>query len=133
VIKPKRRSRRRSDIEKDFEEGFTRSAHLQRFRAVRDSVMSVGEVHERICRNYATYSDSSGNQFAVIKPLSDGGLRVGVGDFDEIDQSSLEPAVGLGSSSRVNNQFELESYEVISGKQLGFVRRAFLSAEEEMA
>ena len=124
----KRPARRRSDVEKEFEKSFTRMAHLQRFRAVREAILKCGDVHERVCRHYATYSDSSGNQFAVVKPLSDGGLRVGVGDFDGVAGLLPDEASGLGGSSRINHQFELESYEVVSGRQLGWLRRAFASA-----
>lgn len=127
----KRPARRRSDTEKDFESSFTRMAHLQRFRAIREAITKCGDVHERVCRNYATYSDSSGNQFAVVKPLSDGGLRIGVGDFDGIAEVIPDAASGLGGSSRINHQFELESFEAIGGKQLGWLRRAFNSAGEE--
>ena len=127
----KRPARKRSEIEKDFESSFTRMAHLQRFRAVREAVMKSGEVHERVCRNYATYSDTSGNQFAVVKPLSDGGLRIGVGDFDGIAAEIPDGASGLGGSSRINHQFELESFEAIAGRQLGWLRRAYESAGEE--
>ncbi len=127
-IKSQRASRRRSDTEKAFESEFTRGAHLQRFQAVQQAVMQLGEVNERVCRSYATYSDSSGNQFAVIKPLSDGGLRIGVGDFEGISDANLDKSVGLGSSSRINCQFQLESFEVISGKQLGLLRRAYNAA-----
>lgn len=123
-------ARKRSDVEKDFESSFTRMAHVQRFRAVREAILKCGDVHERVCRNYATYSDSSGNQFAVVKPLSDGGLRIGVGDFDGIDEILPDAASGLGGSSRINRQFELESFEAVSGLQLGYLRRAFNSAAE---
>lgn len=125
----KRPARVRTDVEKDFEASFTRMAHLQRFRAVRTALLRIGDVHERVCRNYATYSDASGNQFAVVKPLSDGGLRVGVGAFEGIGaRDDLSPATGLGSSSRIGHQFEIQSYQVIAGHQLGLLRRAYAAA-----
>ena len=126
----KRPARVRSDIEKEFEANFTRIAHLQRFRAVRDAIEKLGDMSIRICRSYATFSDTSGNQFAVVKPLSDGGLRVGVGVYEGIDNTGLQPAAGLGGSSRINHQFEIAGYEVISGRQLGHLRKAYRDALE---
>ena len=128
---PRRAARVRSDVEKEFESNFTRMAHQQRFRSVREKLLELGEVTERVCRNYATYSDSHGTQFAVVKPLSDGGLRVGVGDFDGIAEHELAPAVGLGGSSRIQHQTTIESYEVVSGRQLGLLRRAYEAAQIE--
>ena len=119
----------RSEVQRDFESSFTRTAHLQRFRAVRDALLQLGEVHQRTCRNYATFSDSHGNQFAVVKPLSDGGLRIGLGDFESISNRGLEPASGVGSSSRINYQFELDGHHALSGTQLGLLRRAYQACE----
>ena len=120
----------RSAAQKAFDGLFTRMAHRQRFRAVSEAIKLLGDVTERVCRSYATYSDSHGNQFAVIKPLSDGGLRIGVGEFADIDQLDLDPASGLGSSSRINRQFELASYEVISGRHIAMLRKAFAASAE---
>ena len=125
-----RPARVRSDIEKDFESSFTRMGHLQRYKAVRQVIKHLGDVTERVCRNYATFSDSHGNQFAVVKPLSDGGLRIGVGDHEDASIALLDPASGLGSSERINHQFELESYQVLSGQQIGHLRRAYEATNE---
>ncbi len=132
---PKRASSRRSEVEREFEDGFTRAAHLQRYRGIRDSIQMLGDVTERVCRNYATFSNK-GQQFAVVKPLSDGGIRIGVALGEGCDVSDLDAASGLGGSSRVQHQFELESFEVLSGVQLSYLRRAFecaASPEAELA
>ena len=133
AAKPDRNTpaRRRSDAEKDFEAAFTRMAHLQRFRGVRDAIRALGEVTQRTCRGYATFSDAHGTQFAVVKPLPDGGLRVGVGDFPDIASRQLDPASGLGGSSRINFQFELPGHRVLSGQHIGLLRRAFRAASAE--
>lgn len=122
-----RPSRVRSATERAFEASFTRGAHLQRFRGVRDGIELLGEVTQRTCRSYATFS-THGQQFAVVKPLSDGGLRIGVALPEDFDASGLDPASGLGGSSRVGHQFELQAHETLSGYQLGLLRRAFTDA-----
>lgn len=126
VVIPSQVSKRarpeRTSSTKAFDKNFARMAHRQRFRTVARAMAQFGEdVHERICASYATYS-VGGQQFAVVKPLTGGGLRIGVAvpDAEQLDEPS-----GLGSSSNINGQFQLKSYEPLRRRGLGLLRAAY--------
>ena len=118
----------RTSASKAFDKKFSRMAHRLRFREVGKALAQFGDdVHERVCSSYATYS-VGGVQFAVVKPLSDGGLRIGVAVEDA---ARLEEPCGLGSSERINGQFELKSYEPLRRRGLGLLRAAYNEAVAE--
>ncbi len=118
----------RTSTDSAFDARFTRMAHRNRFREIAKAMGHFGEVSERICKTYATYS-IGGTQFAVVKPLSDGDIRVGVA-LPETDEALAAPS-GLGNSDRINGQFELASHEALNGAQLGWLRKAYNSAVAE--
>ena len=118
----------RTSSTKAFDKRFSRMAHRVRFRNVARAMAQFGDdVHERICASYATYS-VGGTQFAVVKPLSGGGLRIGVAlpDADLLDDPQ-----GLGGSSRINGQFELKSYEPLRKRGKSRLQRAYEAALNE--
>ena len=118
----------RTSASKAFDKRFSRMAHRLRFREVAKAMAQFGEgVHERVCSSYATYS-VGGTQFAVVKPLSDGGLRIGVA---VPDATRLEEPCGIGSSDRINGQFELKSYQPLRRRGLGLLRAAYNKAVTE--
>ena len=118
----------RTSASKAFDKKLSRMAHRLRFREVGKALAQFGDdVHERVCSSYATYS-VGGVQFAVVKPLSDGGLRIGVAVEDA---ARLEEPCGLGSSERINGQFELKSYEPLRRRGLGLLRAAYNEAVAE--
>ena len=117
----------RTSSDSAFDKRFSRMAHRLRFREVAKTMAHFGDVHERICKSYATYS-IRGVQFAVVKPLTDGRLRIGVALPDDND---LNAPVGLGGSDRITGQFTLKSYEPLRGEQIGYLRSAFDGAVAE--
>ena len=123
IRKPARPERTSADAA--FDRRFTRMAHRLRFREVGKTMAHFGaDVHERLCAAYATYS-VGGIQFAVVKPLSDGGLRIGVGLPEE---DGLDVPSGLGGSARITGQFELRSHEPLRNREIGWLRAAYDAA-----
>lgn len=112
----------RTGADAAFDKRFTRMAHRLRFREVGKAMAHFGDdVRERLCAAYATYS-VGGNQFAVVKPLSDGGLRIGVALPGE---RGLDEPSGLGSSGRITGQFELRSHEPLRSQEISWLRAAY--------
>ena len=102
------------------------AAQRLRYEAVLEAVGHMGE--DVVIQEYRDYATCTrGQQFAAIRPNSDGGITVGIAS-DAEDDMRLTACVGKWGSARICAQFELEVHQPIRGWQLGLLRRSYLAS-----